>query len=129
MDAAAAGRHWAETWERAWPPKDTAAIEALYAGGAAYRSHVFRPPTTVDRYLPETLASETEIECRFGDPVASHDRAAVEWWASWLESGEPVTLAGVSVLRFDADGLVVEQRDYWNEVEGREPPFDGWASR
>jgi hypothetical protein len=58
--------------------------------------------------------------------VAAGDRAAVEWWASWLESGEPVTLAGVTVLRFDADGLVVDHRDYWNEVDRREPPYGGW---
>jgi hypothetical protein len=30
------------------------------------------------------------------------------------------------VLRFDADGLVVDHRDYWNEVDRREPPYDGW---
>ena len=29
------------------------------------------------------------------------------------------TLAGVSLLRFDGDGLVVDQRDYWDVAEGR----------
>jgi hypothetical protein len=127
MDARDAARRWAETWEAAWPGHDTAAIEALYADGASYRSLAFEPPTTVERYLPATFANETEVECRFGEPVAEDDRAAVEWWASWLEAGEPITLAGVTVLRFDADGLVVDQRDYWNEVDRREPAYDGWA--
>jgi hypothetical protein len=69
---------------------------------------------------------EADVECRFGEPIASGDRAAVEWWGSWVEDGKTLTLAGTSVLRFDADGRVVDQRDYWNEVEGREPPYGGW---
>ena len=126
MDALAAARRWAGTWESAWPVHDTAAIADLYADGAPYRSLAFEPATTVERYLPETFASESDVECRFGDPVAADGRAAVEWWASWLEAGEPITLAGVTVLRFDADGKVVDQRDYWNEVDRREQPYAGW---
>ena len=53
-------------------------------------------------------------------------RAAVEWWGSWEEQGDQLTLAGVTVLRFDDDGKVVDHRDYWNEVDRREPPYDGW---
>ena len=68
------------------------------------------------------------MECWFGEPIVSGDRAAVEWWGTWVESGGRITLAGTSVLRLDADGLVVEQRDYWNEVEGRSEPYDGWSA-
>jgi hypothetical protein len=35
-------------------------------------------------------------------------------------------LAGVTALRFDDDGKVVDHRDYWNQVERREPPYAGW---
>ena len=54
------------------------------------------------------------------------DRATVEWWASRLEDGEEVTLAGATLLRFDADGLVVDHRDYWNQEPGRHEPYPGW---
>jgi hypothetical protein len=54
-------------------------------------------------------------------------RAAVEWWAELIENGVELTLAGTSVLRFDADGLVVEQRDTWNQAEGGHAPPDGWG--
>lgn len=127
MDTLAAARRWAETWERAWPTRDVAAIEALYAERASYRSLAFEPATTVERYLSKTFADESEVECRFGRPVTSGDRAAVEWWASWLQGGAPITLAGVTVLRFDADGFVVDHRDYWNAADRREPPYDGWG--
>ena len=49
------------------------------------------------------------------DPVlVDGDRAAVEWSAETnLKDGGTEKLAGVSLLRFDEDGLVVEQRDFW----------------
>ena len=61
--------------------------------------------------------------CRFGEPVVSGDRAAVEWWASWTEDGQPITLAGATLLRFDDEGKVVDQRDYWNQASGRIEPY------
>ena len=40
-----------------------------------------------------------------------------------LENGTETTLAGTSRLRFDADGLVIEQWDAWNQLPARrEPP-------
>ena len=126
----AAARRWAETWSRAWPAHDVDAIAALYADEATYRALAFREPDLglvgVRRYLSENFAIEEEVECRFGEPIVSGDRAAVEWWASWTERCEPLTLAGVTVLRFDADGNIVDHRDYWNEADRRQPPYEGW---
>jgi ketosteroid isomerase-like protein len=130
MDTEEAARRWKETWERAWPARDVEAIASLYADQALYRALVFREPNRgisgVRRYLEENFGVEQEIECWFGDPIATGDRAAVEWWGTWIEDGQRLTLAGATVLRFDADGQVVDHRDYWNHVERREPPFDGW---
>jgi hypothetical protein len=39
-----------------------------------------------------------------------------------------LSLAGSTTLRFDAEGLVVDHRDYWNQVARREPPYPGWAA-
>jgi hypothetical protein len=129
MDAQEAGRRWAQTWERAWASKDAEAIAALYAPGATYRSHPLRDPETGGplAYTQREFALEDSIECRFGAPIAADDRAAVEWWASYVEDGQELTLAGATVLRFDADGLVVDHVDYWVEGDGRRPPFEGWG--
>ena len=130
MDIETAARHWASTWSRAWPARDTDAIAALYAESASYRALAFREPdlgvTGVRRYLDQNFAVEQDIECWFGEPIVAGTRAAVEWWGTWVEKGERHTLAGTSVLRFDPDGRVVDHRDYWNEVERREPPYAGW---
>ena len=40
--------------------------------------------------------------------------------------GSVQSLAGISLLRFDAEGLVTEQRDAWGEAEGRVELTD-WA--
>jgi ketosteroid isomerase-like protein len=130
MDVPSAAGRWKETWERAWPARDVDAIASLYSEDAVYRALAFREPDRglagVRRYLEENFAVEKEIECWFGAPVVAGDRAAVEWWGSWVEDGRPLTLAGATVLRFDENGQVVDHRDYWNEVERREPPYDGW---
>ncbi len=130
VDVEEAARRWARTWERAWPAKDAEAIAELYADGAIYRSHAMRDPEPGSAlgYTRSQFALEDSIECRFGAPLTSGDRAAVEWWASWIEDGQDVTLAGTTVLRFDAEGRVVEHVDYWVEREGRLPPFPGWGT-
>ena len=132
MDTEAAARRWADTWRRAWAARDTDAIAALYSDSASYRSLAFREPDLglagVRGYLNRNFAVEQEIECWFGEPVVSGDRAAVEWWGSWGEDGTPLTLAGSTFLRFDDEGLVIDHRDYWNEVERKAPPYEGWLS-
>ena len=130
VDAGSAARRWAATWERAWPARDVDSIVALYAADAAYRSVAFREPDRglagVRGYLTRNFDAESGIECHFGEPVTAGDRAAVEWWASWAEEGQGLTLAGVTILRFDPQGLVVNHRDYWNQLNQREPPYAGW---
>ena len=73
------------------------------------------------------FGDQAAAECRFGDPVVSGDRAAVDWWAVITsKDGSVETIAGTSLLRFGADGRVVEQRDVWSG----EPAWRGlphWA--
>jgi hypothetical protein len=60
------------------------------------------------------LAEEASAECEFGEPIVDGDRGAVGWSAETkLKDGSSEKLAGVSLLRFDEDGLVIEQRDFW----------------
>jgi hypothetical protein len=130
MDVEAAARRWAETWTRAWPDHDVEAIASFYVDDAVYRAYPFREPDLglagVRRYLRKNFGVEDDVECWFGEPVAAGERAAVEWWATWIENGQRLTLAGATLLRFGADGLIVDHRDYWNQVERREPPYAGW---
>jgi SnoaL-like protein len=111
---AEAARRWRETWERGWRAHRPEEIVALYAEDAFFQSHPFREPQTPRDYIVPTLAGEASAECAFGEPLVDGDRAAVAWRADTvLRDGRTESLVGVSMLRFGADGLVIEQRDVW----------------
>jgi hypothetical protein len=68
----------------------------------------------VIRYLDEVFADEVVAETSFDEPVVDGYRAAVRWQArTQLRNGNAEELAGVSLLVFDAAGLVAEHRDFW----------------
>jgi len=113
VDTREAAQRWAEVWERGWREHDAAAIAALYAEGAFWQQHPFHEPE--QDYLARVFAEEESAECRFGRPIVDGDQAAVPWTAqTTLIDGGAEDLAGVSLLRFNSGGLVVEERDFWN---------------
>lgn len=122
---------WAEVWQRAWEARDVEAIVALYDPEALFSTQPFREAhrgrAGVRDYVTQALAVEEDVRAWFGQPIIDGDLAAVRWWAALVEEGVEITLAGTSVLRFGADGLVVEQRDSWNQAEGRRDPPGGWG--
>jgi hypothetical protein len=78
-------------------------------------------------YVQWAFGDQQAAECRFGEPVVDGARAAVDWWAVITsEDGSLQSLAGTSLLRFDDQGLVIEQRDAWADVDGRRELPD-WA--
>jgi hypothetical protein len=114
MDTREAAQRWADQWERGWREQDAAAIGALYAEGAFWQQHPFRDPEP--NYLSRVFGEEESAQCWFGTPIVDGDQAAVRWSAQTrLADGGTEDLAGVSLLRFSADGLVVEERDFWAE--------------
>ena len=116
MDTREAAERWREVWARGWRAGNAEEILALYAPTAYFQSHPFRQAGTPADYVVPTLAAEASAECEFAEPIVDDDRAAVEWSAETsLKDGGSEKLAGVSLIRFDADGLVTEQRDFWAE--------------
>jgi hypothetical protein len=95
-------------------------VASLYAPDAAFWSHPFRDRRAPAEYAAWAFGEQAVADCRFGSPVASGDRAAVDWWAVvTAHDGSMETLAGTSLLRFDERGLVSEQRDAWASHPGR----------
>ena len=130
MTAADAARRWARAWKHGWESLDPEPIIACYAPDALLSTEPFREPYRgregVREYVTGALGEEEDPHVWMSEPIVDGDRAAISWWASLREDGADATLAGTSVLRFDGDGLVIEQWDAWNQLaQRREPP--GWS--
>jgi hypothetical protein len=113
-------------WKQAWPAGAADELADVYADGAVFLSHPFRGEQAPTEYAAWAFADQAAAECRFGEPIVAGDRAAVDWWAVVTSrDGGVETLAGISLLRFDHEGKVVEQRDAWAAHEGRRelPPW------
>ncbi len=93
------------------------AIVALYAHDAVFSSEPYRVP----------YRGREGVRAWFGRPIVTGGRAALQWWASLVEEGKGLTLAGTSILTFDDDGLVVDQWDTWNTIDERREPPEGWG--
>ena len=112
METREAAQRWADVWERGWREHDGQSISALYADGAFWQQHPFRD--LEPGYIARVFDEEESARCEFGAPIVDGDRAAVPWSGQTkLTDGGAEDLVGVSLLRFDAAGLVVEQRDIW----------------
>lgn len=123
-----AADRFARTWQQCWSSNDPAPLAALYAGDCVHRSMPFRPVhqdrSAVLDYIAGTFEDEPAEQVRFGPPLVDGDHATVEFWAllTRRDDGQPTTLAGCVLLRFDADGLVAEARDYWHVTDGHRQP-------
>jgi nuclear transport factor 2 (NTF2) superfamily protein len=126
MNPPDATRRWAETWKTAWEALDPEPVVALYAPDAVHWTEPFREPgrgrDTIRAYVERVFAEEEDVRVWIGEPILDRDRAAIAWWASLREEGRDTTLAGVSLIRFGGDGLVLEQWDAWNHAERRVGP-------
>jgi hypothetical protein len=129
VDAVEAARRWASEWERAWREHDAVAVGRLYADGAEFRPHALGDPRDPEEYARWAFGlEEGGGDIRFGEPLPiGDDRAAVEYWAVVRQGRGDTTIAGVSILRFDDRGLVVEERDYFNEDDIAHAPHASWG--
>ncbi|MFE5813673.1 nuclear transport factor 2 family protein [Streptomyces sp. NPDC056479] len=127
METREAAERFVRVWRRAWAEHDVDALLELYAEDCVHRSMPFRGPhrgrAELAAYLRWSFAGERVTDVRFSAPVVGQDGVAVaEFRVLGEEDGEPVTLAGCVLARFDAAGLAVETRDYWHTVGGHREP-------
>ena len=119
---------WAAAFRQAWLKGDAEAAARLYAADCVFRSHPFRELEDARAYMRRVLPEAEAPEVWFGEPIEDGDRAAVEYWALFVEpDGTESTIAGCHVMRFDADGLVAEARDYWSLEPGHRRPPETWG--
>lgn len=108
-----------------FPTRDVEAIVALQAESGVHWASMFRPfrgREGLRTYVEQSFGEETATtQCWFFEPMVSSDTAAVEYWALGVYQDRPMTISGCTILRFDADGLVIEARDYSHMEAGHHP--------
>lgn len=123
---------WLQRYRRAWIERDADAAAALFTPDAIYREQAFEPPfqgrEAIRDYWSRVTASQSDVELRYGTPVVTGQRVAVEWWANLDADGAPLTLAGEFLLLFAESGECRELREYWVLAQARKDPPDGWGS-
>lgn len=122
---------WLAAYARAWEEADADLAVSLFTEGAVYRSHPFREPHVgaegIRAYWTGATSTQEDVSVRYGRPVATGDKLAIEWWATLRDEGEEVTLPGILLLRFAPDGRCEELREYWHAEGGLREPFAGWG--
>ena len=122
---------WLQGYRRAWIERDADLAATLFTADAIYREQPFQEPfvgrEAIRRYWHDVTRSQSAIELRYGTPLATGRRLAVEWWANLLNDGSPVTLAGEFLLTFADNGQCRELREYWAMSTSRMTPPDGWG--
>lgn len=118
METVEAVRLWIDAWTRGWTTHDPDLIAARYSPNCTMVSSPFRAPHDgregARSYAADCFECEESAEVSFGGPIVEEDRAAVTYDASVTGiDGSSYKIAGVSLLRFDKNGLVAEHRDYW----------------
>ncbi|MFW6074872.1 MAG: nuclear transport factor 2 family protein [Chloroflexota bacterium] len=137
MDA----RAWLESYGLAWRTKDDRALAELFTPDGMHRSSPLREPhvgrEAIRSYWREATSDQEDLHLQFGEPIVMDDRVAVEWWATMIDRtwaaehdapNPELTLPGCLILRFNAEGLCEELREYWHvEFGGRVSPPEGWG--
>ena len=122
---------WIEAYGRAWEEREPDAAAALFTKDAVYRAHPFREPHLgtdgIRAYWAQATATQADVRVRFGEPIVSGERTAVEWWTTMRAEGEEVTIPGCLLLRFARDGRCEELREYWHVEPARHEPPAGWG--
>ena len=125
-------QEWLERYRSAWVGRDADAAAQLFTADALYREQPFTSPfagrDAIRDYWSTVTRAQSQIELRYGTPVVEGHRLAVEWWATLLNDGEPLTLAGEFLLVFDENGLCRELREYWLLKEATVEPPTGWGA-
>jgi hypothetical protein len=123
---------WIAAYGSAWERADAEAAAALFTENAIYRSSPFEEAAIgqsgVRAYWERVTATQSGVRVRFGEPVESGDKVAVEWWTTMQSAGSDVTLPGCLLLRFAPDGRCEELREYWHWEERSVEPPPGWGA-
>ena len=120
-----------EGYRRTWESWDVEGFVDLFSDRIVYVAH---PQETVEgrdalrRYLRKEEEEQGSVSVRMGKALVEGDHVMVEFWVAATNRAEEATIAGCLIAQLDeSDGRCTHFREYWFDMEGNIPAFDGWG--
>jgi hypothetical protein len=109
---------WGEEYAAAWNTHDVEALVAMFAPACRYTDVPYRMTWEghdgLRKLFEVNMAFHPDYRLVRRGGFHDDQHYALEWTISGTVSGQEVSYPGVSVGAFDDQGLIVENRDYWN---------------
>ena len=120
-----------ERYGQTWESWDVESFVDLFSDEVVYVAH---PQETVEgrdalrRYLRKEEAEQGSVSVRMGGAIVEGNHVVVEFWVTATNRGEEATIAGCLIAQLDeSDGRCTHFREYWFDIEGHTPAFEGWG--
>jgi hypothetical protein len=106
-------------WYGALTLQSVAEVGRFYASEARFKDpfNDVRGHAAISRVYQHMFAATTAPQFVIGKRMLDGDHAFVTWTFRFGMKGKQYAIVGASQLCFDADGLVVIHRDYWDAAE------------
>jgi ketosteroid isomerase-like protein len=120
-----------ERYGQTWESWDVEGFVDLFSDNIVYVAH---PQETVvgrdalRRYFRKEEAEQGCVSVRMGGAIVERNHVVAEFWVTAKNRGEEATIAGCLISQLDrVDGRCTHFREYWFDIEGHVPAFDGWG--
>ncbi|HJV01142.1 MAG TPA: nuclear transport factor 2 family protein [Burkholderiaceae bacterium] len=106
-------------WYATLTPATVAQVSRFYAADAHFRDpfNDVCGVAAIEAIFDHMFVHAEHPRFIIGERIAQGDQLFVTWLFVFRLRGQPFQVAGGSHLRFNADGLVVMHRDYWDAAE------------
>lgn len=106
-------------WYATLTPQSVAEVSRFYAPDAHFRDpfNDVHGTTEIARLYAHMFATAGAPRFVIGERLLDGEQAFVTWTFEFALKGRPYVIVGGSHLHFNADGLVVSHRDYWDAAE------------
>lgn len=97
-------------------------VRRAYAPEAYFNDTIkeARGVDAIERHLCATARKGAEVTLRYDDLARSGDNYYLRWTMSIClkKREQPIVSSGISLLRFNDQGLITYHQDYWDPVSG-----------
>ena len=114
---------WLDAYGRAWTNRNPDAAASLYAEDATYQVTPFDEPlrgrAAILEYWKGVARTQERIKFDFEILAVTPKYGIARWWASFVivPQGLDTKLDGIFVISFDASGLCLSLREWWQKLQ------------